>query len=179
MVGDRLGAPPSFNCPRAGGTGVTATQAMRARVGMPRRRGELERWGPQLPVTSSPCWATESAQRPWGVGESVKLEHDQPEAFLAWFMADTSTHLQTLKESLRSHNVDAEQWPHVSSELVTMLSTQLGAIRQQSRSGTARVTTLEDARPGDEVRRLLQQKQQILENEIGVRRVQQIAARKR
>ena len=109
----------------------------------------------------------------------MKLEHDQPEAFLAWFMADTSAHLQTLKESLRSHNVDAEQWPHVSGELVAKISSELDAIRLQSRNGTARVTPLEYALPGDAARRLLQQKQQILENEIGVRRVQQTAARKR
>jgi hypothetical protein len=109
----------------------------------------------------------------------MKLESDQSGAFLDWFMADTTVHLQTLRESLRSDNVDAERWPDVSTDLVAKLAFELDAIRQQSRNGTARVTTLADARPGDAPRRLLQQKQQIVENEIGARRQQQKTGRLR
>lgn len=103
----------------------------------------------------------------------MKYEPTDAAAFVEWFMAGTTTHLDTLKQSLRSQNVPAEDWPSVSVRMTTRLSEALDAMRRQIRDGTART------RPGDYVRvddaayRLLQQKQQIVENEIGARRQRQ------
>ena len=109
----------------------------------------------------------------------MKYEHDDAGAFAEWFMGGATTHLETLKTSLRSQNIPAEDWPDVQARLTAALSEALTAMRQQIRDGTS------VSRPSGFVAhdggayRLLQQKQQMLENEIGARRqYEKAAARK-
>ena len=109
----------------------------------------------------------------------MKYEHDDAEAFIEWFMAPTTTHLQTLKESLRSHNVPDEDWPDVYGRLTARLAEALSTMRDQIRDGTARTRPTDYVRVDDAAHRLAQQKQQILENEIGARRQRQGGSKRR
>jgi hypothetical protein len=102
----------------------------------------------------------------------MKYEHDDADGFVDWFMAGTTKHLEELRESLRGQNVPAEDWPHVSERLTEELSTALDTMRQQIRDGTARTRPTDYVKVDDAAYRLAQQKQQILENEIGARRQQ-------
>src|SRR5687768_1783622 len=109
----------------------------------------------------------------------MTYEHDDAEAFVDWFMAGTTKHLEELRESLRSQNVPAEDWPHVSERLTAELSEALEKMRQQIRDGTARTRPADYVRVDDAAYRLVQQKQQILENEIGARRQRQSGGSRR
>ena len=109
----------------------------------------------------------------------MKYEHEHAEAFIEWFMAGTTTHLETLKESLRSQNVPTEHWSDVYGRLTGRLSEALDAMRQQIREGTSRSRPADYVRVDDSSYRLLQQKQQIVENEIGARRQQQSGSSRR
>lgn len=102
----------------------------------------------------------------------MKYEHDDAEAFVEWFMARTTTHLETLRESLRSDSVPAEHWPHLSERLTVELSGSLTVMRQQIREGTSRSRPADYVKVDDGAYRLAQQKQQIVENEVGARRQQ-------
>ena len=109
----------------------------------------------------------------------MKYEHDDAQAFLDWFMADTTKQLDVLRESLRSQNVPAEHWPDVSEQLTAALSSALDRMRQHIREGTSRTRPADFVRVDEGAYRLLQQKQQILENEIGARRQQQSGGSRR
>ena len=100
----------------------------------------------------------------------MKYQNDDAQAFLDWFMADTTKHLEELRESLRSHNVPAEDWSEVAERLTAELSVTLEKMRQQIRDGTSRTRPPDYVRVDEGAYRLMQQKQQILENEIGARR---------
>lgn len=109
----------------------------------------------------------------------MKYEHDDAETFLNWFMDGTTKHLEELRESLRSQNVPAEDWPAVSERLTAEISGALEKMRQQIRDGTARTRPVDYVRVDDAAYRLVQQKQQILENEIGARRQAQSGGSRR
>src|SRR5688500_2155945 len=101
---------------------------------------------------------------------TMKYQDDDAQGFVDWFMADTTKHLEELREGLRSHNVPAEAWPEVAERLTAELSGALEKMRQQIREGTSRTRPPDYVRVDEGAYRLMQQKQQILENEIGARR---------
>src|SRR5688572_2428571 len=103
----------------------------------------------------------------------MKYEHESADAFVDWFMDGTTKHLEELREGLRGQNVPVEDWPQVSERLTAELSRTLETMRQQIKDGTSRTRPVDYVRVDDAAYRLVQQKQQILENEIGARRQQQ------
>ena len=109
----------------------------------------------------------------------MKYEHDDAEAFIEWFMFRTTAHLETLRESLRSQSVPAEHWPELSGRLTAELAGALNAMRQQIRDGTSRSRPADYVKVDDGAYRLAQQKQQIVENEVGARRQQLKGSSKR
>jgi hypothetical protein len=103
----------------------------------------------------------------------MTYQHDDAEAFVAWFLSPTTAHLQTLRESLHANNVPDAHWPDVSGRLTARLADELSGLRQRVLDGTARQRPSDFVRVDEGALRLAQQKQQILENETAARRQRQ------